>query len=48
MSKKQSIDLLINNPLNSIQPRQIGQRNPAQFGQRPGLVKSDSIHSLLR
>lgn len=47
MAKKQSIGLLINNPLNTIQAPQQA-RNQSQYGGMPGMTKADSIHNVLR
>lgn len=47
MAKKQSIGLLINNPLNTIQAPQQA-RTQSQYGALPGMAKADSIHNVLR
>ena len=44
MAKKQSIGLLINNPLNTIQP----PRNPSQYGGASAMNKPDNIPNPLR
>lgn len=47
MAKKQSIGLLINNPLNTIQAPQQA-RTQSQYGGLPAMSKADSIHNVLR
>lgn len=44
MAKKQSIGLLINNPLNTIQP----PRNPSQYGGASAMNKPENLPNTLR